>query len=361
MVELKDIIKTEGIIKISPDDTLSYALTRMRTSHDAALVFDDKNQFLGVINPYYALIKSSYPGNAKVRHCLYHPPKVRANFTLAKVAQLFIESKIHYLPVFNDQEVFLGIISARHLLSYYLGSPELAIPIRNILKTKNNPVITIYEDDTVNSAINTFKKTKVSKLIVLNKDLKLKGILSYYDLISYLVSPRNSPHRGEREGNHISFYHLKIKNLAKTYTLTLSPDDLAKKALELILNKKIGSVVIVDQERHPIGIITSKDFLKLLMWSGNGKKIEIIGKNLSQQSRQILGGFFKHLSPMIKKFPDVRAARLFVKEEKQGGLFELVLSLFPQKGNPKVIKRDAKNLSDLLLPINAVLKRIKGD
>lgn len=348
MIQLKDIIKTDGIIKITPEESLSQALSRIRTSHDAAFVFDEKNRFMGLINPYYSLIKSSYPGNAKVEHCLYHPPKVRINFSTAKVAELFIESKIHYLPVFDDQDKFLGIISARHLLSYYLDSPWFAIPIKDILKMKNKPVITIYEEDTVSSAINTFKKTKVSKLVILNKDLKLRGILSYYDLISYLVSPRDSQHRGEREGNHTSFNHLKIKNFAKTYTLSLSPDDSTKQALSLILNKKIGSVVIVDQERHPIGIITTKDFLKLLMREGNGKRIEFIGKNLSHQSRQIVGGFFNYLSFWIKKIPEVSRARLFVKEEKQGGLYKVALSISSKKGNPQIIKREGKNLLKVL-------------
>lgn len=293
MLQLKDIIKTEGIIKLSPDDTLSYALAKMRTSHDASFVFDEKNQFLGVINPYYALIKSSYPGNAKVKHCLFRPPKININYPLSKVAGLFSESKVHYLPVFDDNEKFLGIISARRLLSHYLNSPIFSLPISEILKMKNKLLSTTYEDDSVSTAINIFKKTRFSKLVVINKDLKLKGILSYYDLIAYLIEPRDSQGRGEREGNHTGFYHLKIKNFAKIYTLTLFPEDKATRALELILQKKIGSIVIVDKERHPIGIITTKDFLKLLIKSGNGKKVQIISKNLADQSRQIIGGFFK--------------------------------------------------------------------
>ncbi len=296
MIQLKDIIKTEGIIKVSPEEALSHALSRMRTSHDAVFVFDEHDHFLGVINPYYSLIKSSYPGNAKVKHCLSHPPKVHIDYSLAKVAGLFIESKIHYLPVFDNQDRFLGIISARHLLHFYRDSSYFNLPIKDILKMKNKPVVTISEQDTVVSAINTFKQTKVSKLVIINKDFKLKGVLSYYDLISYLITPRDAQHRGEREGNHIGFYHLKIKNFAKTYALTLTPDELATHALKLILEKKIGSVIIVDAERHPVGIITTKDFLRLLMKNGNGKRVEMISKNLSQQSRQIMGGFFRHLS-----------------------------------------------------------------
>lgn len=293
MLQLKDILKKEGIIKLSPDDTLSYALAKTRTSHDAAFVFDERNHYLGVINPYYALIKSSYPGNAKVKHCLYHAPKININYPLAKVASLFIESKVHYLPVFDDKENFLGIISARRLLSRFVRNDFFSITLGVILKSKNKPVTTIYEDDTVSTAINVFKKNKVSKLVVINKDLKLKGILTYYDLISYLIEPRNSQHRGEREGNHSGFHHLKIKHFSKIYTLTLKPEEKAAKALELILQKKIGSIVIIDKERHPIGIITTKDFLKILIKSGNGKIFQIPGFSLKDQSRQILGGFFK--------------------------------------------------------------------
>ena len=351
MVELKDIIKTENIIRISPEETLASTLSRMRTSHDSAFVFNSQSQFMGVINPYYSLIKSSFPGNAKVKHCLYHPPKVRINYSIPRVAELFVESKVHYLPVFDDDDLFIGIISARHLLSYYLNSTLFTIPISQILKNKNKPIITIYEEETITTAVNLFKKTKVSKLVVIGKDFKLKGVLSHYDLIAYLVSPRSSPHRGEREGNHISFYHQKVKNFAKTYALTLGPDDIVSHALKLIIYKKIGSIVIVDRERHPIGVVTTKDFLKLLMRNGSGKRIDFISKNLSQKSRQIVGGFFNYLSVWMRKIPDVARARLFVEEEKQGHLFKVAVSVIPKKGNPQVIKREGKNLAKVLQDI----------
>ncbi len=359
MIELKDIIKTDKILKFSSEDTLSHALSRMRTSHDAGFVFDDQGKFIGIVNPYFDLIKSSFPSNAKVIHCLNHPPKIKINYSTSKVAELFIESKIHYLPVFDDQEKFLGIISARRLLASYQNSPIFNISIKEILDKKNKPIITVYEEDSISTAVNIFKKTKVSKLIVIGKDFKLKGILSHYDLISYLIAPKDSPHRGEREGNHIGFYHLKVKNFAKTYALTLSLSDRASHALKLILDKNIGSVVIVDKERHPLGIITTKDFLKLLIKEGNNKRIDIITKNLSQQSRQIVGGFFNHLSFLVKREPDVAKARLYVKEEKHGGLFEVALSLIPKRGEPKVIKREGKNLLEILNPISHIIKNKK--
>src|SRR5215210_6787788 len=112
MQKISEIINTEDVIKVSPNDTLSSALSKLSSSHDAAFVFNDLDEFVGVINPYYSLIRNSYPGNAKVQHCMFHPPRIYPDYPLYKVMQLFNESKIHYLPVFDRNEKFLGIVSA---------------------------------------------------------------------------------------------------------------------------------------------------------------------------------------------------------------------------------------------------------
>lgn len=354
MFKLINIVKTDNIIKIEPGETLSAALAKLTTSHDAAFIFSSDNKFFGVINPYYCFIKSSYPGNAKVEHCAFHPPHIKVNYPLAKVAELFMQSKIHYLPVFDQQEKFIGIISARHLLAQFQNLPFLKTKISDVLRFKNRSLITIYDDETIATAINAFKQTKISKLVVISKDLKLKGILSYYDLISYLASPKNSPQRGERVGNKINFYNLQVRNFAKNYVLTLTSDDTLSDVLNLILNKKIGSVVIVDKTRHPIGIVTTKDILRLFIKNKNDKTIEVTSKNLSKENRMKLGNVFNQLTLWIKKFPNLSKAKIFVKEEKDGGLFKVVLSLFPKKGHPQIIEREGKNLLK-------ILKKVKKD
>jgi len=107
-----------------------------------------------------------------------------------------------------------------------------------------------------------FKTKKISKLIVINHEKKLKGVLSYYDLIKLMVSPKYFSHHGERANEKISFYNYRVKNFAKNYVLTLSKERHLIEAINLIVNKKIGSVIIVDKERKPLGIITTRDILR---------------------------------------------------------------------------------------------------
>jgi acetoin utilization protein AcuB len=265
MVDLQSIIKRNNIIKVDPDANLANALSRLSTSHDAAFVFDEKNKFIGVINPYYCLIRSSYPGNAKVEHCLHHPPKIYNDYSLPKVTSLLIESKIHYLPVFDRKENFMGIISARRILSSLKDFPAFKKTIKDALRFRRKPLTAVYEDETVAQALSIFKSTKLSKLVVLNRDMKLKGILSYYDLISFLIQPKNHEGKMERVGNKIHLFNQHVRNYMKTYVLSLKDSNLISEAFNLIINKKIGSVVIVDEERHPVGIVTTRDLLRFYM------------------------------------------------------------------------------------------------
>lgn len=264
MIDLATIIKKNNIITVNPVVTLKEALARLSTSHDAAFVFDENNKYLGVVNPYYALIRSSHPGNAKVAHCLHHPPKIYIDYPLPKVANLLIESKIHYLPVFDRKENFLGIVSARRILSKLSDLPVFEKPIKEALRLKRRPLVVIYEDETVAQAINLFKTTRLSKLIVINRDMKLKGILSYYDLIAFMLKGKK-PNGGRKEiiGNKFHLFNQRVRNYMKTYILSLKADNLVADAFRLIIDKKIGSVVVVDEERHPIGIITTRDLLRL--------------------------------------------------------------------------------------------------
>lgn len=348
MALVREIISTDNVIKVSPIDTMSSALAKLSTSHDAAFSFNDDGKFLGVINPYYCLIKSSYPGNAKVEHCLFHPPHVSVNDSVERVAQLFIESKIHYLPVFDEKYDFIGIVSANRLINMLLERSSFKVKIGDLVRRKNKALVTVYENDPISQALKLFKNYKISKLVVIGKDMKLRGILSYYDLIFFLISPREKAHQGEREGNKIGFYHQPVKNFSKTSVITMQAKDTMLDAIKLVFEKKIGSVVIVDEERRPVHIMTKTDFLSLILRKQSSKPLQVVNKNLSSTNRQIIKPFFTTLNYLINKIPGIARARVFIKEEKQGGVFKIVLSLIPVKGSAKIIAREGKNLHGLL-------------
>ncbi|MFA5136456.1 MAG: CBS domain-containing protein [Patescibacteria group bacterium] len=346
-MKLHNILQTEDIITVGPHNTLSYALNKLSSSHDAAFVFSEDNKYMGVINPYYCVIKTSSPSNAKIEHALYHAPRIRLNYPISKIAQLMIESKIHHLPVFDDKEHFKGIITARRLLRALENLDIFTSKIGAALSHKKISVITVNENDSLAYAIQKLKQYKISKLVAVNKEKRLRGILSYYDLISYLTTPKKR-NRQDKSSDKVALHSKTVRHFIKTFVLTLNEDDYLRDALHLILEKKIGSVVIIDSQNRPVNLLTTMDLLSLFVRESTKKKIEITSKNLSKESRRILNGFFEQLRTTLKKKPDVEKANLVIKEEKQGGLFKVVLSLIRKKGKTQIIHEEGKNLTNVL-------------
>lgn len=347
------LMQTDGIIYASPEDILSKVLSRLPSSHSTAFIFDKDKKYMGVINPYYSVIKSSHPSNIKIEHCLFHAPHIKMQHTAGKIAEMMIQSKIHYLPVFDDQEKFIGMVSARNMLRTYEPHSVFTTRISDMIRIKKRPLITVQEEETIGQALHLFKVTKLSKLVVINKEGRLKGVLSYYDLISFLIAPKKKE-RGALNTDKSTLQTKRVKHFLKSYVLTLSPHDFARDALHLVLEKRIGSIVIIDKYSKPIDILTTKDLLSLLIHEPVVAKMEMSTQNLSLKSSLITKGFFERLKDRILRKKDISQAKLFVKEEKQGNLFKVVLSLLPKKGQPKVAVEEGRDLED-------VLQKVKND
>ncbi len=347
------LMQTDGIIKAQPNEILSSVLSRLPSSHSAAFIFNSEDKYMGVINPYYSVIKSSHPSNIKIEHCLFHAPHIRLQHTAGKIADMMIQSKVHYLPVFDDQDGFIGMVSARNMLRTYESHNIFTTKISEMIKKKKRPLIVVQEEETIGQALHLFKETKLSKLVVVNKEGRLRGVLSYYDLISFLIAPKKKE-RGALNTDKSTLQTKRVRHFLKSYVLTLGPSDFARDALHLILEKKIGSVVVIDANSKPIDILTTRDLLGLLIYEPSLSKMELSSQNLSLKSTLITKGFFEKLRGWVTRKKEISEAKLFVKEEKQGNLFKVVLSLFPKKGQPKVVVEEGRDLSD-------VLQKVKND
>ncbi len=355
-MKVKDILKTEGIIKFSSDDKLSKVLSHLSSSHDCAFVFD-KDKFIGVINPYYTLIKNSFPANSKVSNCIISPPKLQLEYSLEKAARLMMESKIHYLPVFNSKKEFVGIVSARRILRYLLKNKNLSEKISPLIRKKKQ-LITVLSTDTASKCLSLFKKEKISKLIVVDANDRLRGIITYYDLINFLSVPKRRVDAGDRKGNKVPFLHLKVKNFMKRMVLTVDHSATFRDIVSLILDKGIGSVVVVSKDNKPLAIFTTKDVISHYLSKENKIDFRLIFQNISHSNLVLISPFVKQYQNVVNKLRRVEKSELVIKEEKRGGLFKIFMTNWFKGGEKEHIKRETKNLKKGLLEIKKVVKEL---
>lgn len=347
-MRLLNTLKTKNIIKISPDTTLKSAISSLASSHDAAFVFTSKNEYVGVINPYHALIKSAHPGSTKIGHILFHPPRLRIQDPVSRVASLMISSRVHYLPIFDSNNSFSGIISARNMLSQLRDAKEYRISLAALIAHKAGKLLIINMEDSVSHALSIFKKYKHSKIIVVGDGQKVQGVLTYYHLINFLVQPRSREHKGDRIGTKTKLSFQKVKNFMQKNVVKLSGDKPLLDALDSILEHEIGSIVVVDNQSRPIGIVTTTDLLGLLIKPVRAREIELIESGLTSQSHQIVARFLHKFTRGLKKLPGVEKIRLLVAEEKQGKLFRVIASFIPTRGVPKIREESGRDLKQVL-------------
>ena len=352
-MNIKDILKTKGIIKIDSNSSLATALMKLSSSHDAAFIFD-KDEFIGVINPYYSLIKKSFPSNAKIKASLVHPPKVMIQTSLDKVMHMMNESKIHYLPVFDGKE-FKGIVSARRLLRHIIDSDKLKMPIEAFLEQRK--LHTLKDTDYLSKALTHFRTKKVSKLVVVDAKGMLAGVLAYYDVIKHLAEPRDRQNILSRKGEKNPLLKKPIRNFYKKDVLVLSKKHTLADAVHMILDKSIGSVLVTEGQK-PLGIITTKDIFSAYLAKPYKQIAHFHGRGLSYTSRYIAQAFTRALDSLIRRSGGVKRADVTIIEKKKGALYEADVAI-SQKGKRAIsLKMENRNLSHLLREAGRKLRRV---
>ena len=232
----KDLVKTEGILTARPEDSLSSALAKIHSSHDAVFV-SQKNTLLGVISPYHVLYRSHFPGATKVKNCLFLAPKLKPDTKITDIARLMLEAKVYFLPVVTDSGKWLGIVSYRRLLRQL-----------DSFKILPKPLVTIKDNLTVSQARNLMKTSGVASLIVVNPTGRLTGILTRYDLSQTMDLSPATP----------------VKAYIKHAVATFRPADNPVTVVNQMLDRRIGSLVMINQNYQPVGLLSIRDCLAAL-------------------------------------------------------------------------------------------------
>ena len=123
-------------------------------------------------------------------------------------------------------------------------------------------VITIDEDSSIMKASIIMKEKKVRCLPVVNRKGELVGIVSDRDLKD--AAPSKATTLDVYELNYL-LSSIKIKDLMITNLAYVRPDETVEFAAILMLENKISSLPVINDQGRLIGIITQTDIFKVLI------------------------------------------------------------------------------------------------
>ncbi len=187
---------------------------------------------------------------------------------ISKIATLIYENHIHRVVIVNKKNQPVGIVTASDFASYYhrqlSGNPGSSPPASEtsglpealVKDYMSKHLITIRENDSVNTLLELLGHTHVSGVPVINEQGDLTGIVTRTDLSHPVLL------RFLREGR--SLYELFVKDIYTSHrVIDVYVDDTIAHASKVMLDSQIHRVMVINHEQRYVGILTSTDIMRL--------------------------------------------------------------------------------------------------
>lgn len=124
---------------------------------------------------------------------------VRPDDTMELVHRIFHTSEIHHLPVVDEDGKVVGIISKSDYYSISNAFPLFRPDLRDAANERlfrsllvddvmTRQVATLFPDDSITVAAGFFKENLFHAIPIVDKQGKLLGILTTFDLLNYFFS-----------------------------------------------------------------------------------------------------------------------------------------------------------------------------
>ena len=247
------------------------------------------------------------PRQTRVRDIMTPAPKkVSLDTPLDEVARLLLSSTFTGLPVVDDGERPLGVISQGDLI-YKAGMPVRlgllaetdqdkmnsvleALKPRKAREIMTQPAVTIEQDKLATQAVNLMLKKQVKRLPVVDADGKLVGVLSRVDVFHTIL--RECPDWQAFQKQQVAVDLRFVSDILRRDTSAVLSDTPVEEVMRIIACNDIQRVCVVDKEGRFLGLISDRDLLAGFSDHSSGIWDFLVSK-ISSVDRSRLGQDFR--------------------------------------------------------------------
>ncbi len=165
-----------------------------------------------------------------------------------------------YIPVVKSSQdyTYVGLLGLEGFISVFLrkGGTKLSMILSEIMSTN---LVTCSPEEEVDNIWHLMREQAFAGLPVV-KEGTVVGIITQKNLLdSGVIFPVFEAKKGRFKAPS------KISYIMKTPVVSLSPTSTVEEAAELILEKNIGRLPVVDEKKKIIGVVDREDIVKALL------------------------------------------------------------------------------------------------
>ncbi|MGC8581174.1 MAG: CBS domain-containing protein [Thermoplasmata archaeon] len=298
MIYAKDVM-TKNVITIDEDETLASAISTMTRNNIHELPVLSGKNYIGMISMDKIFKRKNLPLYGKVKNFIENVPKINPKNTYSEIAEMLILSGYRGLPVIDDNNKVVGLISRSDLLKY-IDSMEDISSIKISQLYVPNPRA-VKEDDNILHAINYMKELEERSLPVIDKKNRLVGVISLTDIMNVLAKEKQET-KGKKDFlSNPKYFDIKISSLMTPSPITISESSTVKEASQKMVGNDISTLFIVNKNEELVAVISEYDIVSMLAKSskeeGSGIQVIISGSVESE----VYNGIYEIVEKSLKR------------------------------------------------------------
>ncbi|MDQ3883866.1 MAG: CBS domain-containing protein [Thermoproteota archaeon] len=316
-MKVSEIMVTD-VFTLGSEDTVAKALNFMADrSINQIPAVDENGKYLGMIFAKH-LINSTAQPSSKLKSYIINTSTLSPDHDIEKAAQLVIGSGNRAMPVVNEKSKLVGIVSETDLAS----TADFG---HAIVDEVMSGAIVIEEDTSLADAVSKMRRYNISRLPVINKKGILRGTLNILDIAKIIATPRERTSKSAAiSGGTAGIKDVKVKDIMRragdrTHFESVSGISVERgtKLNVLIDHFKRNEEVIVVGDGRPMGIVTPKDALELILPKKSSEPIIHMAHLEDGQDRtEIQEQLARFLQKIQGKIGDVRSVVVYADKHK---------------------------------------------
>lgn len=294
-------IMSKDLVYVSSEDTVSKIISLIEKHYFREILIIDSKKLKGIVYSKDIAKKGiADPSKAKASS-LMNPslPTLSPNDDIENAAKTIFKSGLRALPVLEGDKV-VGLVSLHDIVDF-------ASKTKDFKQTAAESIMSVPEmitDDTDIGYVRMLMREKnISRIPVVDKNKKLKGIVTIFDLLK-AVKPKERMGFWSMSGEKETSMGTPVSVVSNYQPMTVERDVSLAKIVDMLKKYQIDGVTIVEKQL-PIGIVTEKDLLEFYVSTLEKKGIyyQIVGLAdeddfIVSTADRMIGDTLKKLSKM---------------------------------------------------------------
>jgi len=280
-MKIKEMMSTPVYV-VSPDENIARARNLMLRHKIGRLVITENGKPVGIVTKK-DIMKRLDQAEPKWRRrpiddipiklvMSDNPITIFLNASPAQLAELMIENNISGLPVVDNNNKVVGIVSMWDLIRY-LSKKKLELKVYDL---KIEPALTVHRHHTISQILHELDSNKTDRAVVLESKDNPVGIITSSNLAftemkdktgalpqKDIKMARKESAGGRKQNRYIREVPLVAEDIMSSPLITVNSDETATHAAGIMVKERINGLPVIGN--GVMGILTGENIVKSIL------------------------------------------------------------------------------------------------